>query len=158
MQLYVLFSLDSILIYRVYTVFMDNSDRKSYTAGQLAKVANVNIQTVRFYDRQGILKPASRTEAGYRIYDKEGVKRLNFIIQAKELGFSLKEIKEFLELRVQSIQTCDRVRKKTTEKLKDIQNKIAHLKKLEKTFRGLIGDCENRVISDQCPILEKMEV
>ncbi len=152
------FARDPIPIYRVYTVYMVNTNRKSYTAGQLAKVANVNIQTVRFYDRQGILKPASRTEAGYRIYDKEGVKRLNFIIQAKELGFSLKEIKEFLELRVQSVQTCDRVRKKTTEKLKDIQNKIAHLKKLEKTFRGLIGNCENRVISNQCPILEKMEV
>jgi len=152
------FALDSIPIYRVYTIYMENPDRKSYTAGQLAKVANVNIQTVRFYDRQGILKPASRTEAGYRIYDKEGVKRLTFIVQAKELGFSLKETKEFLELRVESVQTCDRVRKKTTEKLKDIQNKIAHLKKLEKTFRGLIDNCENRVISDQCPILEKMEV
>ena len=152
------FALDSILIYRVYTIYMGNPDRKSYMAGQLAKAANVNIQTVRFYDRQGILKPASRTEAGYRIYDKEGVKRLNFIIQAKELGFSLKEIKEFLALRVQSVKACDRVRKKTTEKLKDIQNKIAHLKKLEKTFKGLIGDCENRVVTNQCPILEKMEV
>ena len=152
------FALDSILIYRVYSIYMGNPDRKSYTAGQLAKVANVNIQTVRFYDRQGILKPVSRTEAGYRIYDKEGVKRLNFIIQAKELGFSLNEIKEFLELRVRSVQTCDRVRKKTTEKLKDIQNKIAHLKKLKKTFKDLIGECEKRVITDQCPILEKMEV
>ncbi len=152
------FALDSILIYRVYTIYMGNPDRKSYMAGQLAKAANVNIQTVRFYDRQGILKPASRTEAGYRIYDKEGVKRLNFIIQAKKLGFSLKEIKEFLALRVQSVKACDRVRKKTTEKLKDIQNKIAHLKKLEKTFKGLIGDCENRVVTNQCPILEKMEV
>lgn len=152
------FALDSIRIYRVYTIYMGNPDRKSYMAGQLAKAANVNIQTVRFYDRQGILKPASRTEAGYRIYDKEGVKRLNFIIQAKELGFSLKEIKGFLALRVQSVQACDRVRKKTTEKLKDIQNKIAHLKKLEKTFKGLIGDCENRVVTNQCPILEKMEV
>ena len=152
------FALDSILINRVYSIYMGNPDRKSYTAGQLAKAANVNIQTVRFYDRQGILKPVSRTEAGYRIYDKEGVKRLNFIIQAKELGFSLKEIKEFLALRVQSVQACDRVRKKTTEKLKDIQNKIAYLKKLKKTFKNLIGDCENRVISDRCPILEKMEV
>jgi len=105
---------------------MVNPDRKPYTVGQLAKAANVNIQTVRFYDRQGILKPASRTEAGYRIYDKEGVKRLNFIIQAKELGFSLKEIKEFLALRVRSVKSCDRVRKKTTEKLQDIQNKITH--------------------------------
>ena len=75
-------ALDSIPIYRVYTVYMVHTDRKSYTTGQLAKVANINIQTVRFYDRQGILKPASRTEAGYRVYDKEGVKRLNFIIQA----------------------------------------------------------------------------
>jgi len=152
------FALDSIPTYKVYTLYMVNPDRKSYTVGQLAKTANVNIQTVRFYDRQGILKPASRTEAGYRIYDKEGVKRLNFIIQAKELGFSLKEIKEFLALRVQSVQACDRVRKKTTEKLQGIQNKIAHLKKLEKTLKDLIGDCENRVITDQCPILEKMEV
>jgi len=137
---------------------MVNPDRKPYTVGQLAKAANVNIQTVRFYDRQGILKPASRTEAGYRIYDKEGVKRLNFIIQAKELGFSLKEIKEFLALRVRSVKSCDRVRKKTTEKLKGIQNKITHLKKLEKILKDLIGDCENRIITDLCPILEKMEV
>ena len=152
------FDLDPTPTYMVYTLYMVNPDRKSYMAGQLAKAANVNIQTVRFYDRQGILKPASRTEAGYRIYDKEGVKRLNFIIQAKKLGFSLKEIKEFLALRVQSVKACDRVRKKATEKLKDIQNKIAHLKKLEKTFKGLIGDCENRVVTNQCPILEKMEV
>ena len=79
------FALDSIPIYRVYTIYMENLDRKSYTAGQLAKVANVNIQTVRFYDRQGILKPASRTEAGYRIYDKEG-ETFNFHCTGQRIG------------------------------------------------------------------------
>ena len=137
---------------------MGSSSTTTYTAGKLAKAAGVNIQTVRFYDREGVLKPTSRTDAGYRVYDSEGLKRLRFIIQAKELGFSLKEIKDLLSLRVRSVQTCDRVRSKAKAKLDDIQGKIAHLRRLEKTLKNLIGDCENRVVSDQCPILEKMEV
>jgi len=137
---------------------MGNSKTTTYTAGKLAKAVGVNIQTVRFYDRKGVLKPTSRTEAGYRVYDAEGLKRLKFIIQAKELGFSLTEIKDLLSLRVRSVQTCDRVRSKAKAKLEDIQKKIAHLRKLEKTLKNLIGDCENRVVSEQCPILERMEV
>lgn len=80
----------------------------TYTAGALAKIAGVNIQTLRFYDREDILKPAFRTDVGYRVYDAESMKRLKFIIQAKELGFSLKEIKDLLSLRVRSAKTCDR--------------------------------------------------
>lgn len=137
---------------------MGSSRKKIYTAGQLAKSIGINIQTVRFYDKQDLLKPSSRTEAGYRQYDEESVKRLNFILQAKDLGFSLKEIKELLALRVRSVQTCERVRMKSHDKLKDIQNKILHLKKMERRLKKLIGDCENRVVSDRCPILEKMDV
>ncbi len=137
---------------------MQSNKITKFTAGRLAKEVGINIQTIRFYDRQGILKPSSRTGAGYRVYDQESLKRLTFIIQAKELGFSLREIKELLALRVRSAQTCDRVQKKSKEKLKDIQNKIVHLKKLEKTLKRLVSDCENRVVSDQCPILDKIEV
>lgn len=131
---------------------------ETITIGQLAKAAKVNIQTVRFYERQGILKPVNRTDSGYRVYDKESLRRLNFILQAKELGFSLKEINDLLVLRVRSVQTCDRVRKKAQEKLTDIQGKISQLKKMEKTLKELVGNCKNRVVSDQCPILDKMEV
>lgn len=148
--------LDTILMYMVYPVVMGQGE--TTTIGQLATAAKVNIQTIRFYERQGILRPLHRTGAGYRVYDKDSLKRLNFILQAKELGFSLKEINDLLGLRVRSVQTCDRVRKKAQEKLTDIQGKISRLKKMEKTLKALIGNCKNRVMSDQCPILEKMEV
>ena len=116
---------------------MYGASQQIFTAGQLAKTVGVNIQTVRFYDRKDILKPVARTEAGYRLYDQACLKRLTFILQAKELGFSLKEIKELLELRVRSSQACDRVRKKSTEKLIAIKEKIAQLKKLEKNAQRI---------------------
>lgn len=126
------------------------------TIGWLAKAAKVNIQTIRFYERRGILRPISRTVSGYRLYDKESLKRLNFILQAKELGFSLKEINNLLGLRVRSVQTCEGVRRKAEEKLADIQGKMVNLKKMEKTLKELIGNCKNRVVTDRCPILEKI--
>lgn len=129
-----------------------------FTIGQLAKKVSINVQTIRFYERRGILKPTRREDSGYRIYDEESLKRLHFIRQAKELGFSLKEIHDLLNLRVRSVQTCDRVKNKASEKLEEIQKKINHLKTLEKTIKTLISDCKNRKVSDCCPILEKMEI
>ena len=133
-------------------------NQSSYTIGQLAKKAQVNVQTIRFYERRGILKPIRREDSGYRKYDGDSLKRLHFIRQAKELGFSLKEIQDLLGLRVRSVETCNRVKSKATEKLNEIQRKIFRLKGLEKTMKQLISDCESRQISDCCPILEKMEV
>ncbi len=131
---------------------------KSYTIGQLAKVAKVNSQTIRFYEREGILKPASRLESGYRVYNEESLKRLHFIRQAKDLGFQLEEIQSLLNLRVRSVDRCNQVRTKAEQKLKDVQQKIGHLKKLAQTLKALISDCNQRVVSDCCPILEKMEI
>jgi len=136
---------------------MKTMSNKTFTIGELAKRAHVNIQTVRFYEREGFLEPVSRKESGYGIYNEESVKRLTFIRNAKELGFSLKEINELLKLKIRSTAGCARVRAKAADKLGEIQNKIAHLKKLEKTLLSLISDCENRVMSDCCPILDKME-
>lgn len=129
-----------------------------FTIGQLAKKAQVNVQTIRFYERRGILKPIRREDSGYRKYDGESLKRLHFIRQAKELGFSLKEIQDLLNLRIRSVETCDRVRNKASAKLEEIRKKISQLKGLEKTMKTLISNCENRQVSDCCPILEKMEV
>lgn len=129
----------------------------TFTIGELAKKAAVNIQTIRFYERQGILKPVERLESGYRKYDGDSLKRLHFILQAKELGFSLKEIQDLLNLRVRSVQACDRVRAKAEQKLEDIKRKIVQLRNLEKTLKELISDCEQRQVSDCCPILERME-
>jgi len=127
------------------------------TIGQLAKAAQVNIQTIRFYEREGILKPSNRLDSGYRVYNDESLKRLHFIRHAKDLGFSLDEIQDLLALRVRSVGRCNQVRTKAEAKLKDVQSKVAHLKKLERTLKKLISDCENRVVSECCPILDKME-
>lgn len=132
-------------------------EQKTLTIGELAKRAGVNIQTVRFYERQGVLQPISRKESGYRLYNEDSLKRLTFIRHAKELGFSLKEINSLLSLRIRSVQSCDKVRSKAQGKLKEIQKKIVHLRQLEKTLQGLVSDCEKRIVSDCCPILEKME-
>lgn len=128
-----------------------------FTIGQLAKAAKINIQTIRFYERQGILKPLDRLDSGYRVYNEESLKRLTFILHAKELGFSLNEIQDLLKLRIRTVEGCDKVRVKAQKKLADIQIKILHLKKLESTLKGLVSDCENRKVSNCCPIIEKME-
>ena len=137
---------------------MRNGASKTLTIGQLAKAAGVNVQTVRFYEREGILRPQTRLDSGYRVYNEDSLKRLHFIRQAKDLGFSLDEIQSLLNLRVRSVDRCNQVRSKAEQKLKDVQQKITHLKKLERTLKNLVSDCENRVVSDCCPIIEKMEV
>ena len=130
---------------------------ENFTIGQLAKAAGVNIQTLRFYERAGILKPQSRRESGYRVYNEESLKRLHFIRQAKNLGFSLKEIQNLLNLRIKSTERCTQVRIKAEHKLKTVQEKIMYLRNLEKTLRSLILNCKKRVVSDCCPIIDKME-
>lgn len=136
---------------------MANSPQKTLTIGQLAKAARVNPQTLRFYERKGILKPVSRLDSKYRVYDQESLKRLRFIKQAQEMGFSLDEIQSLLNLRVRSVQRCDQVRAKAELKLKDVRARIAQLRRLEQTLAELISDCEGRIVSDCCPIIDKME-
>jgi DNA-binding transcriptional MerR regulator len=125
--------------------------------GQVAKEAQVNIQTLRYYERVGMIKPDSRDSSGYRAYDPDAVKRVTFIKKAQELGFTLVEIKDLLTLRGNSTQGRNLARKKASEKLAVIRGRIADLKSLEKTLRGLIKDCERGNLNGPCPILEKME-
>lgn len=129
----------------------------TFGIGELAKRADVNIQTIRFYEREGVLKALARRESGYRVYNEASLKKLRFIRHAKELGFSLKEINDLMNLSIKSVPRCEKVRGKAQSKLSEIQEKIAHLRQLEKTLKSLVSDCENRVISDCCPILAKME-
>jgi DNA-binding transcriptional MerR regulator len=125
--------------------------------GQVAKEAQVNIQTLRYYERVGMIEPDSRDASGYRAYGKDAVKRVHFIKKAQALGFTLTEIKELLALRGNSAQGRTLARKKATEKLAVIRKRILDLKSLEKTLQGLIKDCKRGSLNGPCPILEKME-
>jgi DNA-binding transcriptional MerR regulator len=125
--------------------------------GSLAKEAQVNVQTLRYYERLGILKPVQRRDSGYRVYDADSLQRVRFIKRAQDLGFSLSEIKDLLSLNISSAGSRTRARAKAKIKLAEIREKIAYLKKLESTLKQLVADCECGNSDDPCPILKKME-
>lgn len=126
--------------------------------GVIAKEANVNIQTLRYYEKRNIIKPESRTLAGYRLYSPDIVKTVRFIKHAQELGFPLKEIQELLELRSSNNKSrCQRARKRAQERLTDVQEKLKFLKQTEKILKKIIKNCEQNKESSSCPIIESME-
>lgn len=129
-----------------------------YFVGQLAKQVGVNVETIRYYERIRLLPKPKRRESHYRIYNETDLKRLLFIKRAKELGFTLKEIKELMELRIDSEAKCGDVKHLTEHKLQDIDNRINDLKKIRSVLVKLIKQCVNEeVSSDECPILEVID-
>lgn len=130
---------------------------KALTIGQAARSAGVGIETVRFYERQGLIEEPLRTDSGYRQYPEEVVTRLRFIIRAKELGFSLKEIKELLTLRVDSDTTCREVKNRAEAKIADIEERIRTLQRMKKALGKLTQTCSGRGPTSECPILEALD-
>jgi MerR family copper efflux transcriptional regulator len=125
--------------------------------GDLAKQAGVNVETLRFYERKGLLPKPPRRLSGYREYPVESVRRIRFIKRAQELGFSLKEIQELLTLKVRSGVTCAEVREKAEQKVADVRQKIADLKAIEKALHKLTATCSGRGPATDCPILDHLE-
>ena len=128
-----------------------------YKIGELAKEVGVNIQTIRYYERRGLLIPTSRMESGYRLYDKEALKRLEFIRYSKELGFTLKEAEELLMLRIRPNAKCDDVREKVNSKLCEIDGKIKGLQMIRKVLNDLIKTCFAGQPTEKCPILRTID-
>ncbi len=124
--------------------------------GEVAKEAGVNIQTVRYYERRGILIPTERLDSGYRLYAPDAVRKLRFIKNAQTLGFSLSEMSALLKLRVGS-SNCDRVLTKAEEKLRQVNGKITALNALRRTLEKLVADCRRRRKTDSCPILDTLD-
>jgi len=127
------------------------------TAGKVAGRAGVNIQTVRYYERRGLLVPDGRKDSGYRLYAEEAVKKLLFIKNAQGLGFSLDEIARLLRLRVGHKVQCGKVKKRAQARLGVVQEKIAGLRAMEKVLKRLIRTCSAEATTDRCPILESLE-
>ena len=127
------------------------------TIGQLAERSGVGVETVRFYERRGLLTRPPRPGSGFRAYPAEAVARIVFIRRAKELGFSLKEIKQLLALRVRSPASCGRVKQRAEAKLADIEAKLIDLRRIKKTLSKLVTDCEQREPTAECPVLDALE-
>jgi MerR family mercuric resistance operon transcriptional regulator len=130
---------------------------KPLTIGQVARQAGIGVETVRFYERQGLLEEPARRESGYRQYPEDVVARLRFIKRAKELGFSLKEIKELLALRVDPTTTCREVKERAEAKITDIEGKIASLLRMKKALVKLTATCRGKGPTSECPILDALD-
>ena len=127
------------------------------TIGQVAAAADVNPETIRYYERRGLFAAPRRTPSGYRQYAEDAVSRLRFIKHAQELGFSLKEIQELLGLRIRHGAACDAVERKTRKKVELVQQKIRDLQRMKRTLDRLAAACAARRPTDECPILEALE-
>lgn len=129
----------------------------AYTVGQVARAARVNIQTVRFYERKNLIAPDLRKDSGYRIFGLETVLKIRFIKRAQALGFTLNEISGLLRLSVVKGSQCASMKIRAQQKLKDVENKITHLKALERELQKLIYSCNKKKTTDPCPILRALE-
>ncbi len=127
------------------------------TIGQLAKDVGVNIETIRYYERRNLLGPTSRLPSGYRLYNREAQRRLQFIKNAQALGFTLHEIEELLDLQVSSKARCGDVQRKAEAKLKHVEAKVRDLQSLATALRRLIRTCQAGQPTDRCPILHSLE-
>ncbi len=122
--------------------------------GQLAKESGATIDTIRFYEDKGLISPASRSDSGYRYYGLDAINTLSFVQNAKELGFSLTEIGEFLEIQISKNGKCSLAQEKINEKLNDIDKKILDLKTIKKALTKISKKCEGANGEGACHFLE----
>jgi len=127
----------------------------SLTIGTLSLQAGVNIETIRYYERSGLMPAPPRTEGGHRLYCYEHLKRLVFIRRSRELGFSMAEIQELLRLVDGDNYTCRNIKAITEQHLQSIREKITDLRRVEKALEALSESCEGDLAID-CPILETL--
>ncbi len=129
----------------------------TFSIGQLAKQAQVGIETIRYYERRGLLPDPPRRASGYRQYTPDAVSRLKFILHGKQLGFSLTEIAELLALRVDPETSCSQVRSRAEAKISDVHGKIKALLRIEQALTKLVVECRGRGPTSECPILDTLE-
>lgn len=125
--------------------------------GELAKRADVNLQTVRYYEREGLLPEPPRLSSGYRLYPDTAVRRIRFIKRAQEIGFSLAEVSELLSLRVDARRGSGEVRALAQMKVADIDGKIRTLKAMKTALQRLTDRCSGSGPASECPILTSID-
>jgi len=124
------------------------------TISQLARKSSVNLETIRYYERRGLIPKPPRNASGYRQYSQEDIARTKFIKRAQMLGFSLREILEILSLRMEPGKTCGDMKARVEAKIEDVEQKIADLRQMQEALLNLVGKCTGKGPIGYCPILE----
>ncbi len=127
------------------------------TISRLARLGGVNLETIRYYERQGLLAKPPRTAAGYRVFPSETARRLRFIKRTQELGFSLREIRDLLSLRMRPGTGRAQILARAHAKITDVDQKIRSLQAIKKTLRSLTDRCDGCGPVAACPILESLD-
>ncbi len=128
---------------------------KTNTIGRVADRAGIGVETVRYYEREGLIQQPETPSNGFREYPEDTVQRILFIRRGKELGFTLQEISELLNLRYRPKENCDAVRQVTIAKIEDINQRIKSLKQIRTQLQRLANACDKTGDTD-CAILEAM--
>jgi MerR family transcriptional regulator, Zn(II)-responsive regulator of zntA len=130
-----------------------------YKIGDMAKKLNVSADTLRYYEQHNLLQPAERSSSGYRLYDEHNLQEMQFILQAKQVGFTLAEIAQLLSIRIdKNSYSCGDVKSYTVEKLKQVDDKIAKLTKIQRGLQRLANNCcGGDEKAKYCSILSSLE-
>ncbi len=126
------------------------------TTAKVAREGGVNVETIRYYERHGLLPKAPRTPSGYRVFTTDSVQRLRFIRRAQELGFTLNEIKELLAIKIRRGSSCADVRRKAEAKIADVDGRIRHLQAIRGALREITATCSGTGPATNCSILEAL--
>ena len=127
------------------------------TIGQVAERAGMGVETVRFYEKQGLVPKPPRTGSGYRQYPQDTVARLRFVQRAKELGFSLREIQELFQLRLDHSSSSADVKARTEGKIAEIDAKIRDLRNMRSKLVELSHACDGHGSTEECPIIHALD-
>lgn len=130
---------------------------ETLSIGQVARRAGVGVETIRFYEREGLLEAPPRRASGYRQYSQEVVKRIRFIKRAQHLGFSLKEISELLLLRVDGQTSCEEVKERTAAKIAQVERKLVELQRMRQALLQVAALCTEEGPGSRCPMLEALD-
>lgn len=126
--------------------------------GEVASQTGITVETVRFYEKKKLIDAPLRSESGYRQYPQETVKRIRFILRAKEVGFTLKDIAELLELRREPGTSCTDIKVRASRKIEEVDKKIEDLGKIREALAGMIMKCSGNGALSECPILEELDL
>lgn len=125
--------------------------------GAVAAAAGVGVQTLRYYERRGLLTASRRSSSGYREYSGDAVRRIAFIRRAQTLGFTLDEIRSLLALRVRDQRRCESVKKSAEFVRARVREHLAALQRMDEVLSNLIHACDTRSVTDDCPILSTLD-
>jgi MerR family copper efflux transcriptional regulator len=125
--------------------------------GKVARRTGFGIETIRYYERLGLIPKSARKPSGYRQFSEEAIAHLRFVRRAKELGFTLEEIKDLLSLKLSPNQSSRGVKRLAVEKLAEIEGKIKTLQRMRRVLRKLTIACDGRGSTSHCPILQALE-